>query len=101
MQRQHLGGPQKAIIFQALGEGRHELTFRRDIRRTFQFLLDAVGERHFLGVHLQAGELLVGLADHFLQILVTCSKAIGFPPKGIIVGHFPGHAGIAGNHSEH
>ena len=45
----------------------------------FQLLLDAEGDGHFLGVKLQAGELIVLLADDVLQAFVTACA--GFRPR--------------------
>ena len=100
-QRQQVGGAQKVVILHAFRERRHQLAFGRYVRRPFQLLLDAISHGNFLGVQLQAGELLVGLADHLLQTLVARAQAVGFLLQRIIVGHFPRHAGIAGDETEH
>src|ERR1017187_2609599 len=97
---QFVGIDEVIEFLQTFGDGGDHLAFGGNVRRPLQFLLDAVGHGDFPGVELQAGHLHVGLADHFLQILVTRPHAVGFLFEGVVVGHFPGHAGVAGDETE-
>ena len=97
---QFVGIDQVIEFLQTFGDAGDHLAFGGDVRRPLQLLLDAVRHRDFPGVELQAGHLHVGLADHFLQILVTRPHAVGFLFQGVVVGHFPDHAGVAGDETE-
>ena len=57
---------QHIVFRQRLKNGGHQPPLRRNAGRTFQFLLDAVRNRNFVGEQLEAGHLLVGLLDHLL-----------------------------------
>jgi len=101
LERQHLTAAQEVVVLDALRESRGKLAFCGNAVRAFDLLLDAVCQGNFLGVDFETGELLVGLADHFLQILVTEPETVGFPAERVVVGDFPRHPRIAGHHPEH
>src|SRR5581483_4143189 len=62
---------QEVIFFDAVRKTGNQLTVRSGGRRTFQSLLDAVGNGYLACVKLQARQLLVGLAHRLLQVLVA------------------------------
>src|SRR5262249_17358943 len=89
------------VVVEAFGKGGDEFAFRRNIRRAFEFLLDAEGDRHFASVDLQARELRVSLVDPDEQRLVAGSETIGFTSQGIVVRDLESHAGVARDETEH
>src|SRR5215467_13015244 len=98
---QRTGATQEVVVLYRFGEGGNQFAFGSQVRRPFQFLLDAVGDGDLTGVDLQTGELFVGLAHLFLQVLVAGSERIGLALQGVVVGYLPGHAGITGDESEY
>ena len=71
VQFHRIGAAQEVVLFHTFRETRRQFTFAGNIRRSFQLLLNAVGDRNFLSVDFQAGQLLIGLVHHFLEVLVT------------------------------
>jgi hypothetical protein len=61
---------------------------------------DTIGRGDFIGKHLQAGQLFVGLLDLPLEVVVAFPQDLGFLLQGIVVRHFPGHAGVTAHDAE-
>ena len=78
---QDVGGTQEVVILHAFGETGNQLAFAGNIGRAFQPLADAISYRNFLGIQLQAGELLVGAGDFFLQALIARAKPVSASPR--------------------
>src|SRR5208283_2093021 len=101
VQFHRIGAAQEVVLLHTLGESRRQFAFARNVRGAFQLLFDTVSDGHFLGVDFQAGQLLIGLIDDSLEILVTRTQGVGFAPEGVVIGNLPRHARVSGDYSEH
>ena len=96
-----VGGAKVAVFGERLAERGDQRSFGDQVRRSGELLFHAVGGADFVGEHLEAGELLIGLLYLFLQVVVAFAKQFGFMLQGIVVGDLEGHAGVAAHHAEH